>query len=384
MKHRYERFGGIIAHEDPPFLAFVDREFMREMGLQDSCLWAGPEPPVAVLSAPTEVHLAVTNSCPNACPHCYMDSRPIDEEELSTDELKAALDALADFGVFHVAMGGGEALLRPDLFEVAEHARRRGLVPNLTISGAFLSAETARRMTVFGQVNLSVDGVGESTDSVRGRGMFLQADHAIDLLVDAGVPTGINCVVTRHNYGEIPELFAYAKAKGANEIEFLRYKPAGRGGARYDAMKTTAAQNRELVPFLSHESTRHGVAAKIDCSFVPMLCWHDPPVEYLESTATYGCEAGNVLVGAKSDGRVNGCSFLPATDLTVFDLEHRWEDYEPFLELREWAEHAPEPCASCPYLSICRGGCRAVALHVHGSYGFPDPECPRVVEYRSS
>ena len=35
MKHRYENFGGIIASDAPPFLAFVDRQFMRDLGLPE-------------------------------------------------------------------------------------------------------------------------------------------------------------------------------------------------------------------------------------------------------------------------------------------------------------------------------------------------------------
>jgi radical SAM protein with 4Fe4S-binding SPASM domain len=45
-----------------------------------------------------------------------------------------------------------------------------------------------------------------------------------------------------------------------------------------------------------------------------------------------------------------------------------------FSEFRDYAAHAPEPCASCEYLRLCNGGCRAV--------GTPDPGCPRVQEHR--
>ena len=58
MRYRYETFGGIIASEDPPFLAFVDRRFMREQGLDASPLWQGAGEEIGLLSAPTEVHLA--------------------------------------------------------------------------------------------------------------------------------------------------------------------------------------------------------------------------------------------------------------------------------------------------------------------------------------
>jgi radical SAM protein with 4Fe4S-binding SPASM domain len=121
--------------------------------------------------------------------------------------------------------------------------------------------------------------------------------------------------------------------------------------------------------------------AKIDCSFIPMLCYHRPPVDFLDKTATYGCEAGNVLIGAKSNGKINGCSFLPAIELSIFDFHAQWYTNPYFKELRSWPTRAAEPCRSCSYLKICKGGCHAVALHESGSMDAPDPDCPTVVNY---
>ncbi len=116
MKYRFENFGGIVSTDDPPALAFVDRQFMREMGTGESTRWDTDDESIGVLSAPTEVHLACTNACPVQCPHCYMDSAEPDPNEMDTETFKEALTALAEMGVFHVALGGGEALARSDLF----------------------------------------------------------------------------------------------------------------------------------------------------------------------------------------------------------------------------------------------------------------------------
>jgi radical SAM protein with 4Fe4S-binding SPASM domain len=381
MKYRFESFGGIIASENPPFLAFVDREFMRELGLGESSLWVEGAESIGLLSAPTEVHLAATNACPSGCAHCYMDAGGSDSGELNTEQLKGALEKLAEMGVFHIALGGGEALMRPDLFEIAVHTRKLGMVPNLTISGALLTRELAGRMTAFGQVNASIDGVGECCGVFRGREQFEAADRAIDLLIEAGVPTGINCVVGRRNYDGIPHLFRYAKEKGVNEIEFLRFKPSGRGVSAYLRERTTYEQNVGLLPMLARESEKQAICAKIDCSFVPMLCHHDPLREALEAMATYGCEAGNVLLGIRSDGTVSGCSFLRGRGLAVFELRDKWLHDEHLQRLRSWTQDAPEPCCFCDYLDICKGGCHAVSEHVSGDFMAPDPDCPRVVRF---
>lgn len=380
MKYRYENFGGIIASEDPPFLAFVDRAYMLELGLEPSPLWDGDDAEIGLLSAPTEVHFAITNRCGAGCAHCYMGSGKAEENELSGPDFKRALSRLADLGVFHVALGGGEALERPDLFAIADHARKVGLVPNLTISGRLLTPKLAERMTVFGQVNVSMDGVKEAYGVFRGTDMFGTADRALRMLNKAGVPAGINCVVGRRNVEGLADLFSYAADAGANEIEFLRFKPSGRGAARYLEECTTKEQNREIAPLLSKLSGEHDVAAKIDCSFVPMLCYHKPEKELLLSTATYGCEAGNVLLGVRASGSVCGCSFLPSTGLNVTDIGPGFHGHPEISPLFAFAKDAPEPCRSCDYLEICKGGCRAVALFLSGNLLAPDPGCPLVAE----
>ncbi|MDH4203710.1 MAG: radical SAM protein [Phycisphaerae bacterium] len=382
MQYRYENFGGIIAGQDPPFLAYVDRDYMRQLGLKGSSLWETADESIGLLSAPTEVHFSITNRCSAGCDHCYMEAGQADDNELDTDTFKKALDVLAEMKVFHVALGGGDALERNDLFEVAAYAREKGIVPNLTISGINLTDDIARQMHgIFGQVNVSVDGLGSHYGIFRGKDLFAHADKALDRLTREGVSTGINCVLGRENFEMLEDLFAYASEKKLNEIEFLGLKPSGRGRHVYMQQRTTDAQNAALTPKLAELSEKYGITAKIDCSFVPMLCYHNPPREVLESMATYGCEAGNVLLGARSDGSISGCSFLPDSGISIFDLPDKYGDPQTFSIFRDWTSKAPQPCCDCDYLDICKGGCHGVAQFVSGSFEMPDPDCPFVVDH---
>ena len=97
----------------------------------------------------------------------------------------------------------------------------------------------------------------------------------------------------------------------------------------------------------------------------------------MEQFSVYGCEAGNVLLGVRSDGRFAGCSFLSGEE-SIFELPRLWSGSESFARLRNWIDQAPEPCRSCEYLDICKGGCRAVSGFVAGDGCAPDPECPFV------
>jgi radical SAM protein with 4Fe4S-binding SPASM domain len=376
MKHRLESFGGILALENPPLLVHVDQDFMRSLGYQNSPLWEKPE--VGFLSAPLEVHLSVTNSCSLRCGHCYMDSGEKDAGELTAEDFRKAVDLLAGMGVFHMALGGGEALERPDFFELASYVRAAGIVPNLTTNGLLMTSEIAAKCRIFGQVNISVHGA-ES----QGPQAFTEGVQAVDLLLEAGVSVGMNYVVTRQNFDQLAGVFTYAGDRGLTDVEFLRLKPSGRGKLDYFERRLTPAQNLEFYPTIRRLSQEcGGLAAKIDCSFVPMFCWHRPDKSMMEQFSVYGCEAGNVLLGVRSDGRFAGCSFLSGEE-SIFDLPRLWDGSEYLSRLREWPNQAPEPCCSCDYLEICKGGCRAVAGFVADDSFAPDPECPFVVERKS-
>ncbi len=365
MKYRMESFGGILALEEPPMLVHVDRDFMLELGCEPSPLWSAQEK--SFLSAPLEVHLSVTNACSKRCGHCYMDSGEQHAGELSVEAFRSAVDLLAEMGVFHMALGGGEALERSDFFELAAYVRERGIVPNLTTNGELLTRESAEKCRIFGQVNVSVDW----SEQIGAPG--------VDLLLEAGVKVGLNCVVTKQNFERLESLVAFAAEKKLTDIEFLRFKPSGRGRLHYFEKRLTSAQNREFYPILMQLAREYDFSVRIDCSFVPMFCWHKPDKAKMEQFSVYGCEAGNVLLGVRSDGRFAGCSFLSGED-NIFDLDRLWNSSEYLSGLRGWVERAPEPCRSCLYLDICKGGCRAVSAFVAGDADAPDPECPFVEE----
>ena len=63
-----------------------------------------------------------TKTCNLSCVHCYARSEAIKyQNELSHEEGLALIDQLADFKVPVILFSGGEPLLRPDFFELANY-----------------------------------------------------------------------------------------------------------------------------------------------------------------------------------------------------------------------------------------------------------------------
>ncbi len=389
-RQRLEAFGAIVQLVTPRALVFVDRDYARRVlkveGTPDA--WRDPETALGerVLSAPLEAHLQLTNRCNAGCKGCYTGASPEGApNEWGFAEWARALDALAAAGVFHVALGGGESAILPWLGALADHARGLGIVPNLTTSGLDGLDALVAIADRFGQINVSLDGLAGTYARVRGFDGFARADAAIGKLRAAKTEIGINVVVTRENFAELDDIFAYAARRRLSEIELLRFKPSGRGARAYTALRCTDAQHRAFLPTILAASKRHAIRVKVDCSYTPMLAHHAPDRDLLAGLAVYGCTGGDFLVGAKAGGQLTACSFAsppPGARPKIDELARYWQEPGAFGAFRTWREAPAEPCASCAYHDLCRGGCKVVSAHVNGDLASPDPECPRVIDAR--
>jgi radical SAM protein with 4Fe4S-binding SPASM domain len=388
---RLEPFGAIIQLVTPRALVFVDRDRARSLGVAPgpaAPIWSDPaddgQVGRAVLSAPLEAHLQLTNRCDAGCQGCYTGATPQGAaREWGLDEWKRAIDELAAMGVFHVALGGGESAILPWLGDIADHARARGLVPNLTTSGLSGLDRLLPIVDRFGQINVSLDGLGATYAAVRGFDGFDRARDAIRALRARKREIGINVVITRHNFDQIDALFAFARAERLNEVELLRFKPAGRGARTFANITCSDAQHRSFLPAVLAACRRHRVRARVDCSYTPMLAHHRPDPDLLASLAVYGCTGGDFLIGVKASGALTACSFAapPRSRPRAHALRTYWQEPDAFDAFRQWRD-AAEPCRSCTYHDLCRGGCKVVSAHVLGDARQPDPECPRVIDWK--
>jgi len=353
----------------------VNREKARRLGLRDSPLWREPERDH--LSAPTELHLSITNACPLRCRHCFVSAGPRAPDEMSDDAIHAVLEAAARAGVFHIAFGGGEPFAHPRLLDFARRTLELGMVPNVTTSGALMTPEVARACGLFGRIHVSVDGVGGMYQAVRGVDGFPGADRALRMLLRAGAHVGINCVVSRRNIDHVPAVLRYARSVGVRDVLLLRWKPAGRALGAHEAMCPTPAQHLRLVKRVKWEILR-GTRVRFDCSFVPILIAAGAQPRLLERLAVNGCEGGLTLAAVWPNGGLSACSFAPAGCHPASAMESSWETAPHFERFRAWPKRAAEPCRSCRCLHVCRGGCHMVAQAVVGDFDAPDPGCPIV------
>ncbi len=323
--------------------------------------------------APDEVHLAFTDRCPVACHDCYLEAGPdraVDASGWREDAAK-----LAQAGAFEVAIGGGDPGPLADLEARLDALAVRGVLPNLTTSGFGITDARARALVGrVGQVNVSLDGLGDDYAAARGFDGRAQALRAIERLVAAGVRVGVNTVVTRFNADRLASMAEALAAMGVVEWQLLRLKPVGRARATYAALRAEPAALDALWPVVERVLARGDLAVRLDCALMPFLSAHQPDPQAMARLGGLGCTGGREIWARTAAGRMLPCSF--AADIAVGTTPERWED-DP--ELARWRRTVTAaPCSTCSLVATCRGGCHVVAGAVTGDPFAPDPECPRV------
>ena len=376
-KVRPETFGAVVQGENPPGRVFVDSETAGLLGVNERPSGV----PDNALSAPTEVHVALTHKCPVQCSGCYLDASP-SGEEAKLAALKIDLDALAEMGVFEVALGGGEALLHPEIIDLAQYIRSREMIPNLTISGFGVERFAPEQLaSLFGQINLSIDGPPDVYKAVRGWKGYALGVRSLRKLAQAGGRVGVNTVLTRPLLSDRNAFFNFAKDLvdfGMLEWQWLRFKPSGRGAPRYDDFALTRQQREGLLSLALEVEQRFNITIRWDCAMFPFLADRGIPVSRLRQLGVLGCTGGERLWARDIDGAFAPCSFVPS-DSSEHSVAERWRADSTVQAWRQRASTPPEPCAQCEYRSLCRGGCRVVAEYLTGDPLAPDPECPRVM-----
>lgn len=365
---RFEHFGGIIATDEPATLVWVDRNYLRTRGFDGGAVWEGTDP--GYLSGPVEVEIGITTRCNLRCPCCYT-SAERGGRDVPLKAVVRALDAAARAGAFHVAFGGGEPLIHPDLLHMGRAARERGLLPSFTTNGRLVTPRWARQARgVFSRVNVSIDLPGGPRDP---RMPLAESLDAVRTLVDAGITCGCNLILTEGIVSQLDRAFLEVSRAGADSVMLLGAKPSGRGKDEYEKMRLSVETQAALLPRLLELSDADNLPFHLDCALAPLLLTSPIPRRRLEALGAYACIAGDLLATVDPEGMVHPCSHLDFTVGRVEDLSALWDDDAAWGAFRDRGSRLSGKCSGCGVRDLCRGGCAVVNSYYGLGLDQPDP-----------
>ena len=167
---------------------------------------------VDIDSNPRNLQLFLTRKCNLHCGHCYFSAGEAMPEEIPTDDWKGIIRKFAFMGQGNVlTFTGGEPLMHPDFYEIAQEAVEQGLTVYLLTNGGLIRDKTAAKglASVVDVVQVSIDGTtAEINDKIRSPGSFLGAVNAIRLLLAEKVEVEITTVVMPENADDLVDNLA--------------------------------------------------------------------------------------------------------------------------------------------------------------------------------
>jgi len=343
----------------------------------------------------------ITNKCNLSCHHCYINAGPdaMRENELTTEESKAFIDDVAEMGVPLLLFTGGEPLIRPDFWELASHAKGKGLRTVISTNGTLITKDVAKRLQDIGiqYVGVSLDGADPAThDAIRNqKGAYEGAIQALKNCVEIGLKSGIRVTAHKSNFKEIPEMLEMALDLGVPRFCLYWLVPSGRGIEGYLENQLNKDEIEETLDYL------YTKARDLDPEVIEILTVDAPQdgiyllnrmkeenhPEYenaykLLSMTGDSCSAGDRVANVDPVGNVYPCQFSQRPDYCVGNIRETtfgemWNDPENDIlnKFRAKKDNLNGICKACSNMDLCGGGCRIRGLNQHGEIWAEDSFC---------
>lgn len=320
-----------------------------------------------------------TLDCNLNCSHCGSSAGSPRKDELNTDECFDLCEELAEFGCEDVSLMGGEPFLREDWFQVAQCIKDLGMNLNFVSNGISLDEHIDRIARLEPKVvGISLDGMEETHDSIRGEGSFEKAIRALKLLKREEIQTTVITTLSKLNYEDLPEMKNLLLGKNINwqlqiampfgnfGIEKMLSKEEFYSTALFIA-KERIKNKFERFPAIGAHC--YGYNSKIlpGCSD-----WE-------------GCPAGKSAIGITSNGGIVGCLAMGNNRFIEGKVRNRslkeiWKNPDNFQYNRNFDEtKLGANCNDCKYGPECKGGCNAMSYTVTGEF-HNDPYCFHRIE----
>lgn len=288
-------------------------------------------------------------NCNQKCVHCYAAGQEhSNEAEMSTEQWKAALDKLRSIGVPQVTFTGGEPTMRPDLFELIEHAK--WFVTRLNTNGIKLTREYCAGLRASELDSLQITFYShdkEVHNRLVGASHYDETVAGIENALETGLSVSINTPLCTLNKDYVETL------KFLHEKGILYVTCSGlitTGNALTEASENLQLSSDELKEILA-AATEYAYANGMEISFTsPGWIENEFFNEHALSTPSCGACLSNMAI--TPSGNVVPCqSWLSGKSLGNF-LKTPWEEIWESTECKKRRDYSALMQGECPLRKV--------------------------------
>jgi MoaA/NifB/PqqE/SkfB family radical SAM enzyme/SAM-dependent methyltransferase len=189
--------------------------------------------PLLALNSLKECWFHLTDRCTLACRHCLFGASPAQAATLTPEALAQGIGEARDLGCTLFYFTGGEPFVYQGFVPMVAEVLAEPEVHVVVLSNGLLIREHLGALISLPRerfhLQLSMDGLAEQHDALRGKGTFAGLLENLELLKEAGFPVTLSVAVNRSNVGELAELVAFAADRGIDNIHLLWHFVRGKG-----------------------------------------------------------------------------------------------------------------------------------------------------------
>ncbi|HPS54114.1 MAG TPA: radical SAM protein [Sedimentisphaerales bacterium] len=338
-----------------------------------------------------------TKRCNLKCQHCYSSSdKSLNDVELNTDQAINLLDQLKEANCPVVLFSGGEPLLRGDLFELLEYAKKIGLRTVISTNGTLIDEKVAKKLAGvnIGYVGISLDGPKQLHDKFRCvKGCFDKTIAGFKNCQKFGIKAGLRFTITKANKDCVGEMFEIASDNGIRRICFYHLIGTGRA-VEILSQSLTPEQTRTTIDTLLAKTSEFVGKGLIDevltvgnhadgpYLLVKMQQQGNSDFEKAKELLTIngGNKIGEKIACISWDGSVYADQFWRnycLGNVTIKSFKDIWySDSDPVLyRLHNKDKFAAEVCLSCRWFELCKGNYRFLGEDSSDENWFNEPKC---------
>ncbi|MEM7646556.1 MAG: radical SAM protein [Pseudomonadota bacterium] len=263
---------------------------------------------------PLQASLELTYRCNERCTHCYLEDFKDDPKKiLSRDDWFRVLEQLRIGGSLYLILMGGEPLLSPHFFAIAERATDLGFHVSMISNGLKIkNFEYAKRIKDAGvkMITFSLYSLDSQIHDTmtQVRGSHERIMKAIDFCEKAGLSVAINSLVAEANARGLFDLFDWTMKRGFEVKIDPNITPKLDG----DLTPTKYRASRDTLLWFYRERTRR---------------WHKSrPVPNIETDNSYICNAAKGKCAVTPYGELLPCIEIrePFGSLVTADFKDIW------------------------------------------------------------
>ncbi|MBF0611600.1 MAG: radical SAM protein [Magnetococcales bacterium] len=290
---------------------------------------------------PIFLSLYITNRCNLACKYCFVVDPQYSKEflrsQLDFEEIRRIVDQLYAMGMRMIFMLGGEPLVHKEFDQIVSYIVNKGIYLQVVSNGMLVAKKIDALRPVHG-LCISIDGMEEVTDFLRGQGVYTAAVEGIQQAVANGIATRVHAVLNRYNMQHIQPLAEKCRELG---VEMTISPPNFLGTTDQDYLRLST---EEYKTFWKDYLELKQKGLPISNSSVAIRKCQEWPIDYhqyLQKGQSYGnyrpvfCLNGYTYVAIGADGTMYNCINLGPTNgpnIREHGVKEAWNrllDYRP-------------------------------------------------------